>query len=33
VHDLPLILGALRYAAGEHTVIAGMNLYDPFLAE
>jgi lysophospholipase L1-like esterase len=32
-HDLPLILGALRQAAGRHTVIAGMNLYDPFLAD
>jgi lysophospholipase L1-like esterase len=32
-HDLPLILGALRHAAGKHTVIVGMNLYDPFLAE
>ena len=32
-HDLPLILGALRHAAGTHTVIVGMNLYDPFLAE
>jgi lysophospholipase L1-like esterase len=32
-HDLPLILGALRHAAGRHTVIAGMNLYDPFLAD
>jgi len=31
-HDLPLILGALRHAAGKHTVIAGMSLYDPFLA-
>ena len=32
-HNLPLILGALRKAAGRGTVIAGMNLYDPFLAE
>jgi lysophospholipase L1-like esterase len=32
-HDLPLILRALRQAAGKHTVIAGMNLYDPFLAD
>jgi lysophospholipase L1-like esterase len=32
-HNLPLILGALRKAAGPRTVIAGMNLYDPFLAE
>ncbi len=32
-HNLPLILGALREAAGPGTVIAGMNLYDPFLAE
>ena len=31
--DLPEILGALRAAAGEDTVIAGMNLYDPFLAD
>jgi lysophospholipase L1-like esterase len=31
--NLPLILGALRKAAGPRTVIAGMNLYDPFLAE
>jgi lysophospholipase L1-like esterase len=31
-HDLPLILGPLRAAAGKQTVIAGMNLYDPFLA-
>jgi lysophospholipase L1-like esterase len=31
-HDLPLILRALRHAAGEHALIAGMNLYDPFLA-
>jgi len=31
--DLPKILGALRAAAGEGTVIAGMNYYDPFLAE
>ncbi len=30
--DLPKILGALRGAAREDTVIAGMNLYDPFLA-
>jgi len=32
-HDLPLILGALRHAAGAHVLIAGMNLYDPFLAD
>jgi len=32
-HDLPLILGALRRAAGHDVVIAGMNLYDPFLAD
>jgi lysophospholipase L1-like esterase len=32
-HDLPLILRALRQAAGPRTKIAGMNLYDPFLAE
>ena len=32
-HNLPLILGALREAARRGTVIAGMNLYDPFLAE
>jgi len=31
--DLPKILGALRAAAGEGTVIAGMNYYDPFLAD
>jgi len=31
--DLPKILGALRAAVGEDTVIAGMNLYDPFLAD
>jgi hypothetical protein len=31
--DLPKILGALRAAAGQDTVIAGMNYYDPFLAE
>jgi lysophospholipase L1-like esterase len=31
-HNLPLILGALGKAAGRHTVIAGMDLYDPFLA-
>lgn len=31
--DLPKILGALRAAAGEDTVFAGMNLYDPFLAD
>jgi lysophospholipase L1-like esterase len=31
-HDLPLILGALRHAAGWHVLIVGMNLYDPFLA-
>jgi lysophospholipase L1-like esterase len=32
-HDLPLILGALRRAAGPRTLIVGMNLYDPFLAD
>jgi lysophospholipase L1-like esterase len=32
-HNLPLILGALRDAAGRRAVIAGMNLYDPFLAD
>jgi lysophospholipase L1-like esterase len=32
-HDLPLILGALRHAAGGHVRIAGMNLYDPFLSD
>ena len=31
--DLPEILGALRAAVGEDTVITGMNLYDPFLAD
>jgi lysophospholipase L1-like esterase len=31
-HDLPLILGALRHAAGGHVLMAGMNLYDPFLS-
>ncbi|MBO0834702.1 MAG: SGNH/GDSL hydrolase family protein [Actinobacteria bacterium] len=31
--DLPNILGALRAAAGNGTVLAGMNLYDPFLAD
>jgi lysophospholipase L1-like esterase len=31
-HDLPLILGALRRSAGGRALIAGMNLYDPFLA-
>lgn len=31
--DLPKILGALRAAAGGRAVIAGMNLYDPFLAD
>jgi lysophospholipase L1-like esterase len=31
--DLPKILGALQGAVGEDTVIAGMNLYDPFLAD
>lgn len=30
--DMPRILGALRAAVGEDTVIAGMNLDDPFLA-
>jgi lysophospholipase L1-like esterase len=32
-NDMPKILGALRAAVGEDTVIAGMNLYDPFLAD
>jgi lysophospholipase L1-like esterase len=32
-HDLPLILGALRHAAGGKVLIVGMNLYDPFLAD
>ena len=32
-HDLPLILRALRAAGGPRTLIAGMNLYDPFLAD
>ena len=32
-HDLPLILRALRQVAGKRVVIAGMNLYDPFLAD
>ena len=32
-HNLPLILCALRRAAGHRTLIAGMNLYDPFLAD
>ena len=32
-HDLPLILSALRDAAGPRTTIVGMNLYDPFLAD
>ncbi|GAA1933294.1 SGNH/GDSL hydrolase family protein [Kitasatospora viridis] len=31
-HDLGTILHALRSAAGPHTRIVGMNLYDPFLA-
>jgi hypothetical protein len=31
--DMPKILGALRSAVGEDTVIAGMNFYDPFLAD
>lgn len=31
--DLPKILAALRAAVGEDTAIAGMNLYDPFLAD
>jgi len=31
--DMPMILDALRNAAGEDTVIAGMNFYDPFLAD
>ena len=30
--NLPLILGALRKAAGPGTLIVGMNYYDPFLA-
>jgi lysophospholipase L1-like esterase len=32
-HDLPLILGALRRAAGPRALIVGMSLYDPFLAD
>jgi len=31
--DMPKILGALQNAVGEDTVMAGMNLYDPFLAD
>jgi lysophospholipase L1-like esterase len=31
--NLPPILGALRLAAGRQVRIAGMNLYDPFLAD
>jgi lysophospholipase L1-like esterase len=31
--DLPQILGALRSAAGKKVPVAGMNLYDPFLAD
>jgi lysophospholipase L1-like esterase len=31
--DMPKIIGALRNAVGEDTVIAGMNIYDPFLAD
>jgi lysophospholipase L1-like esterase len=31
--DLPKILGAIRSAAGNGPVIAGMNLYDPFLED
>jgi lysophospholipase L1-like esterase len=31
--DMPKILGALRDVVGEDTVIAGMNFYDPFLAD
>jgi hypothetical protein len=30
--DLPKILGAIRQAVGSQTVIAGMTLYDPWLA-
>ncbi len=30
--DLPKIIGPIRSAAGDGTVIAAMNLYDPFLA-
>lgn len=32
-HDLPLLLGGLRDAAGPHAQIVAMNLYDPFLAD
>jgi lysophospholipase L1-like esterase len=32
-HDLPLILSAVRHAAGPRARVAGMNLYDPFLAD
>jgi lysophospholipase L1-like esterase len=31
--DMPKIIGALRNVVGEDTVIAGMNFYDPFLAD
>lgn len=31
--DLPKILSAIRSSAGSGTVIAGMNLYDPFLQD
>jgi len=31
--DMPKILDALQSAVGEDTVIAGMNFYDPFLAD
>ena len=31
--DMPKILGALQSVVGEDTVIAGMNFYDPFLAD
>jgi lysophospholipase L1-like esterase len=32
-HDLPLVLAAVRHAAGPQVRVAGMNLYDPFLAD
>jgi lysophospholipase L1-like esterase len=31
--DMPQILAALRAAVGKGTVIAGMNLYDPYLSD
>jgi lysophospholipase L1-like esterase len=31
--DVPKIFAAVRAAAGAHVTIAGMNLYDPFLAD